>query len=627
MDDLLKKKINGHADKLRERLIRWWEKDGQAVKSEKPISKDEALLTVRISPGRSHIAFGCITVGIGILLLKAAWLQCGFNTDFLKHQGEVRFSRTLSIEATRGQILDRNGVVLASTMPARSIWVVPADTESVTDEQWKALGKLIGMPAKDIKKRIAARRNKRFVYIHRQVEVSTANQVKALKLPGVHVSDETIRQYPDGRVSAHVVGYTNLEEKGQEGIELAKNDMLTGEKGRRRVIKDRMGRVVEDATLREPTDGEDVRLSIDSRMQYITYSALAKAVEKHKAKAGAAIVVDVRTGEILALVNLPTYDPNERGNFSFDRMRNRAFTDVFEPGSTMKPFAVAKGLDTGAVNPDTRIETSPGRYTIGNRTISDTHNYGNISVRQVIAKSSNIGTAKISFKVDREKMYRMYRDLGFGTAPDVGFPGAAAGILRNGKNWQPIEQATISYGHGVAVSLVQIVRAYTAFARNGDVIPLTLFRSDKPAEGVQVYKPKTAHQMRGMLMGVVEAGGTATRARVPGYSVGGKTGTAYKIENGRYVHRYIADFVGIAPASNPRVAIGVMVDDPREGGHYGGTVAAPVFAEITEGILRTMHVAPDRPDTLEGLVFTENKAGNSGVVLASGSQPKVKKAN
>ena len=448
--------------------------------------------------------------------------------------------------------------------------------------------------------------------------MSVANQVKALKIPGVHVSSETRRQYPDGQVSAHVVGYTNLEEKGQEGIELAQNKMLTGEQGKRRVIRDRMGRIVEDDWLKEPSDGKDITLSIDSRLQFITMDALSKAVELHKAKAGAAIVVDIQTGEILALANVPSYDPNERSDLSFDKRRNRALTDVFEPGSAMKPFAVAKGIDTGVVTPDTKIDTSPGKLTIGNRTISDTHNYGLISVRQVIAKSSNIGTTKISLKMDREVMYQMYRDLGFGTAPHIGFPGAASGILRDGKTWQPIEQATISYGHGVAVSLVQLVRAYTAFARNGDVIPLTLFKTDKAAQGVQVYKPKTAHEMRGMMMGTVEVGGTAVRAQVPGYSVAGKTGTAYKLENGRYVHRYVADFIGIAPATNPRVIVAVVVDDPREAGHVGGVVAAPVFSQITESVLRIMHVAPDRPDTLQGLVFAKEGGAKPGVVLAGG---------
>ena len=440
--------------------------------------------------------------------------------------------------------------------------------------------------------------------------MSVANQVKALKIPGVHVSSETRRQYPDGQVSAHVVGYTNLEEKGQEGIELAQNKMLTGEQGKRRVIRDRMGRIVEDDWLKEPSDGKDITLSIDSRLQFITMDALSKAVELHKAKAGVILLT--------ATVYLKPSGLRSIETEVFDKRRNRALTDVFEPGSAMKPFAVAKGIDTGVVTPDTKIDTSPGKLTIGNRTISDTHNYGLISVRQVIAKSSNIGTTKISLKMDREVMYQMYRDLGFGTAPHIGFPGAASGILRDGKTWQPIEQATISYGHGVAVSLVQLVRAYTAFARNGDVIPLTLFKTDKAAQGVQVYKPKTAHEMRGMMMGTVEVGGTAVRAQVPGYSVAGKTGTAYKLENGRYVHRYVADFIGIAPATNPRVIVAVVVDDPREAGHVGGVVAAPVFSQITESVLRIMHVAPDRPDTLQGLVFAKEGGAKPGVVLAGG---------
>lgn len=622
MNEWLRKTARRLARRLIVRFKRWWRLEGVPIKGRRAAPGQDPLLAVQIQPVRSYIALGIISAALCVLVLRAFWLQGGISTDFLLRQGEVRFARTLSVPAPRGQILDRNGIVLASTMPARSVWVVPSEAAAATPEQIAKLGKLLDMKPSEIMARIAVRRSKSFVYLHRQVDVSVANQVKECRIPGVHVSDEMRRQYPDGQVSAHVVGYTNLEEKGQEGIELARDKVLTGESGRRRVIRDRLGRVVEDAWLREPVSGKDIELSIDSRIQYLTFDALSKSVAAHKAKAGAAIVADVRTGEILALANIPTYDPNERRTVTFERMRNRALTDVFEPGSTMKPFAVAKGLDMGVVTPDTIIDTSPGRFTIGNRTISDTHNYGRISVRQVIAKSSNIGTTKISFKVNREVMYKMYRDLGFGTAPDVGFPGAAAGILRNGRNWQPIEQATISYGHGVAVSLVQLVRAYTAFARNGDVIPLTLFKTGRAAEGVQVYKPKTAHQMRGMMMGVLESGGTATRARVPGYSVAGKTGTAYKILNGQYVHRYVSDFIGIVPASNPRVIIAVMIDDPTEGGHVGGVVAGPVFAQIAEGVLTTLHVAPDQPDTLQGVVFAKNADSGRGVELAGGRRPR-----
>lgn len=618
MTDAIERSARRFLKKRTVAFRRWWAEEGEP-RARKARPGDDPLLVVKIDPRRSYILLGIISGFLLLMVGRAFWLQCGISTDFLQRQGDARAARTLAIPAPRGQILDRNGVVLASTMPARSVWAVPSDAAKASNAQIAALAKLLEMKPADIQARLSLKKAKSFVYLHRQVEVSVANQVKALDIPGIHVSDETRRQYPDGQVSAHIVGYTNLEEKGQEGIELARNSVLTGEQGKRRVIKDRLGRIVEDAQLREPAAGQDVELSIDSRIQYLAFDELSRAVERHKAKAGAAIVADVRTGEILALVNLPTYDPNDRKTVTFERMRNRAFTDVFEPGSTMKPFAVAKGIDTGAVTPSTIIDTTPGRMTIGNRTISDTHNYGRISVRQVIAKSSNIGTTKISFKNDREVMYRMYRDLGFGTAPDMGFPGAAAGILRDGKTWAPIEQATISYGHGVAVSLVQLVRAYTAFARNGDVIPLTLFKTDRAAEGVQVYKPKTAYQMRGMMMGTVEAGGTATRAQVPGYTVAGKTGTAYKIQNGKYVHRYVSDFIGIAPASNPRIIVAVMVDDPTEGGHVGGVVAAPVFSKITEGALRTLHVAPDQPEKLEGLVFTKSAAG--GPVLAGGKRP------
>lgn len=393
---------------------------------------------------------------------------------------------------------------------------------------------------------------------------------------------------------SHVVGFTNVEDIGQEGIELASEKNLAGKTGSRRVIKDRLGRIVEDIeSIREPHDGKDLTLSIDSKVQYIAYTHLKEAVEKHKAKAGGAVVLDVKTGEVLALVNLPSYNPNDRSVLTGAQLRNRVMTDTFEPGSTMKPFTVALALETGRVTPDTMIQTAPGIMTIGPAVIHDAHKQGALTVAQVIQKSSNIGTVKMALQMPPQEMWELFTTVGFGQQPKFGFPGAVAGRLRNFKTWRPIEQATMSYGHGISVSLIQMARAYMIFARDGDLIPLTFQRSSDMPVGHRVISEKTAKQMRLMMESVTEPGGTATQARVAGYRVAGKTGTAHKLEGGRYVNKYVGDFVGFAPVSNPRVIVAVMIDEPTAGGYYGGVVAAPVFAAITANVLRSLNVAPD----------------------------------
>ena len=388
------------------------------------------------------------------------------------------------------------------------------------------------------------------------------------------------------------MGFTDSDNNGREGVELANNEILSGKQGSRRVIRDRLGRIVEDVWVKEGEVGTDVVLSIDSRLQFIAHKALQNAVERHQAKAGAVVVVDVRTGEILAMSNWPTYDPNSRRFVRMENIRNRVLTDTFEPGSTMKPFAIAKALDLGIVRPDTLVQTAPGKLTIGDRTIGDTHDFGMITVSQVVSKSSNIGTSKIALEMQPQTLWQMYNDLGFGTPPQTGFPGATGGRLRPAKSWRPIEQATISYGHGISVSLMQLVRAYTALARNGDVIDLTFRRTSKEAVGRQIFRPEVARQMRAMMAETVQAG-TARRVNVQGYTVAGKTGTANKIENGQYVDKYVASFVGMAPAGQPRLIVAVMIDEPTRGSYYGGAVAAPVFNEVTAGALRLIGVHPD----------------------------------
>lgn len=576
-----------------------WREDASPKKSH-PNGGEEAMIVETIPPGRSRLLFCLFFLGVTAVVGKAFWLQCGIDTEFLQKQGEARYARTLSVPAQRGQIVDRNGVVLASTIPARSIWAVPDEAQDATETQIANLASVLNMAPEDITKRVVGKKKRSFVYIRRQLDTDTAERVRQMQIPGIYIGNEVRRNYPDGEISAHVVGFTDSDNNGREGVELADDSLLSGKAGSRRVIRDRLGRVVEDVWVKEASAGNDVVLSIDSRLQFIAHNALKAAVERHDAKAGAVVVADVRTGEILAMSNWPTYDPNVRKSLRFENVRNRVLTDTFEPGSTMKPFAVAKALDLGIVRPDTLVQTAPGKLTIGDRTIGDTHNYGMITVSQVVAKSSNIGTSKIALEMQPQTLWDMYTALGFGISPKVGFPGAVAGRLKPAATWRPIEQATISYGHGVSVSLMQLVRAYTALARNGDVIDLTFRRTNREALGTQVFRPEVARQMRSMMMGTVAAGGTARRVSVEGYTVAGKTGTANKIENGEYVNKYVASFVGMAPAGQPRIIVAVMIDEPTRGSHYGGTVAGPVFNEVAAGALRLIGVHPDDPHAVSG---------------------------
>ncbi len=568
----------------------------RAAKKAEPREAASPLLVIPIPPRRTYIAMGCISLGFLALAGRALWLQL-FSSDFLKGQGEARYARTLTIAGVRGEILDRNGVVLASSQPVRSIWADPAFAKKATRSELEALAKVLEVPYATIRDKIRKNEQKNFVYLARQKDVTTAEAVRALAIPGIGITPEVLREYPDGPVMAHVVGYTGWNDRGQEGVELSCDKLLAGAPGARRVIRDRLGRIVDDVWAKEAVPGRDVTLSIDSRVQFVAYKALGEQMEKSEALAGAVVVADVETGEILALANAPTYDPNDRSTMVFERTRNRVITDQFEPGSTMKPFAIAKALDLGIVQPFTTIQTAPGKLTIGDRTIGDVHDYGLLTVSEIVSKSSNIGTVKIALEMSPQTLWDMYTALGFGRAPDIGFPGATAGRLRPAKSWRPIEQATISYGHGVTVSLLQLVRAYTAIAREGDVINLTLMKR-KPGEAVkgeQVFKPETMRLMRAMMMNTVRRGGTATRISVPGYTVAGKTGTANKVKDGRYVRDTVASFVGIVPATQPRFIVAIMIDEPKKGSRFGGAVATPIFNKVASGVLRTFMVPPDDP--------------------------------
>lgn len=549
------------------------------------------ILAVKLPVWRSRLVLFFLFIAFFALIARALWLQ-GMSTEFLQKQGATRYARTLELPATRGRITDRNGQVLASSVPVKAVWAIPDDVLEAPKEKLRELANLLDMSETELHKKLDS--DRQFVYLKRQVEPVVAEKIVALGIAGIETRKEYKRFYPEGEVMAHVVGFTNIEDAGQEGIELASEKNLAGKVGNRRVIKDRLGRIVEDIeSIREPHDGKNLTLSIDSKIQYIAYTHLKEAIEKHKAKAGGAVVLDVQTGEVLALVNLPTYNPNDRSILTGAQLRNRVMTDTFEPGSTMKPFTVALALETGRVTPETLIQTAPGSMTIGTATIHDAHKQGVLSVAQVIQKSSNIGTVKMALQMPSQEMWEMFTTLGFGQQPKFGFPGAVAGRLRNYKTWRPIEQATMSYGHGVSVSLIQMARAYMIFARNGDTIPLTFQQSKETPLGHRVISEKTAQQMRMMLETVTEPGGTATQARIAGYRVAGKTGTAHKLEGGRYVNKYVGDFVGFAPVSNPRVIVAVMIDEPTSGGYYGGTVAAPVFAAIAANVLRSLNIAPD----------------------------------
>jgi len=553
------------------------------------------VLAVRPPDWRSRIVLFVLFAGFLMLGVRAIWLQ-GFSNEFLQKQGKSRYERTLELPATRGKITDRTGQVLASSLPVKAVWAIPEDVLASPPGKITELARLLDMPEAELRRKLDS--DHTFVYLKRQVEMDVIARIEKLKIDGIDTRKEYKRFYPQGEVMTHMVGFTNVEDIGQEGIELAQQKNLVGAVGSRRVIKDRLGHIVEDVGLsREPHDGKDVTLSVDSKLQYIAFTSIKNAVEKFNAKAGAAVVVDAQSGEVLALANWPTYDPNDRSKLTGEQLRNRVMTDTFEPGSILKPFTVALALDTGRVKPSTMIDTGNGRFTIGDRTISDSSAHGVISVADVIMHSSNIGTSKIALGMPAQEMWEMFTKVGFGQQPRLGFPGAVAGRVRPYKSWRPIEQATMSYGNGISVSLIQLAHAYTMFARNGDLIPLSFQKIDVPPVGVQVIKPETARSMREMLERVISPKGTAPGAQVAGYRVGGKTGTAYKVENGKYAmpRKYVGSFVGMVPISVPRFIIAVMIDEPRGVYHYGGQVAAPTFATLAANALRAENIPPDSP--------------------------------
>jgi cell division protein FtsI (penicillin-binding protein 3) len=558
-------------------------------------------LRLKLEGWRSRFVFFMAMAGFALLAGRAFYLQA-MHTDFLQAKGEARYGRVLELPASRGPVNDRNGQPLAISTPVESIWATPDELDDVDDAKIQALAKALALAPDEIRQKIV-RKDRQFVYLKRQISPDQAARVMALGIPGVFQQREFRRYYPAGEVMAHVVGFTGIEDNGQEGIELAAEDRLAGVPGSRKVIKDRKGRIVEDVeSLRAPRDGQVVTLAIDQRLQFLAHRELKAAVAQFGAKGGSLVILDARTGEILALVNQPDYNPNNRANVTGRQTRNRSVTDLFEPGSTMKPFTVAAALDAGIVTPDTLVDTGPGFMTLGGWTISDTHANGIISVAQVIQRSSNIGSAKIMLRMPAEKMGTLYRELGFGALPQTGFPGEAKGQLKAWAKWRPIEQATLSYGHGISVSLLQLARAYTIFTNEGELLPLSLLKRDTQPIGKRLITSHTALDVTRMMEMAAMPGGTAPRAQVPGYRVAGKTGTAYKPENGGYnEHKFVSSFVGFGPVTRPRFIVAVMIDEPAGPKHVGGDVGAPVFSSVMGAALRMMSVPPDAPGTLNAL--------------------------
>lgn len=549
---------------------------------------------VKLPVWRRRLLLIVILIGLAGLFARGIYLQ-SLHKEFLQQKGEARYSRTLSLQAHRGKITDRNGDLLAISSPVDSVWASPPDVK-ISKDQKLALTKLLGIKNKDIDKKFANLKRE-FVYLKRRVSPDLGEKVMSLKIPGVFLQREYKRFYPAGDVTAHVVGFTDINDIGQEGFELAQNSHLSGKAGSRKVIKDAKGRIVEDLEdVKVPQDGRDIVLSIDRRIQYLVFRELLKAVEKHKAKAGAAVVLDAKTGEVLAMVNLPTYNPNNPVNI-IGKTRNRVITDVFEPGSTLKPMTAAAAMEFGDYKPDTQIQTAPGYMTIGTATIHDAHPHGVLTVAEVIQKSSNVGSAKMALSLKREALWSTFNQFGFGSRANIGFPGEASGRLRPYKSWRPIEQATMSYGHGISVTLLQLARAYTVFANEGELKTISLLKLKESTIGHQVFSAEVANEMKSMLELAVLPGGTALRAQVAGYRVGGKTGTAHKLgKTGYEKDKYVGSFVGMAPASNPRLIMAVMIDEPTNGEYYGGTVAAPVFSAVMADALRMLAVPQDAPN-------------------------------
>ncbi len=548
------------------------------------------LLASKTPPWRGRLLLACVALGFAVLLGRAVWVQV-LHADFYRAQGDKRFVHKESLPASRGRIVDRNGLVLAASVALPSVQVDMRQF-AATPEQRREMARLLGLKPAELDERLQGATGT--VVLRRHLDEAVWRELQALKIRGLHEVREFARRYAEAESAAHVVGFTDIEDKGQEGIELAFQAQLQGRRGQRSVVRDRLGRVVDEiGDAAEPRHGRDVMLAVDAKVQFFAYQRVRDAVREHGARAGSVVVLDARSGEVLALANYPSFDPARREKLSGEQLRNRALTDIFEPGSTMKPFIAALALEQRRVTPATLIDTAPGRISITGSTISDHHPLGVIDVATAIQKSSNVATVKLAMPIPERELWEMYTAIGLGQKPQIDFPGAVTGRLRPHKSWRPIEKATMSYGYGLSASLFQLARAYTVFARDGELIPATILRRDEPASGQRVFSAQTAQQVREMLRAAAGPGGTAPKAMAVGYSVGGKTGTARKQVGRQYTNKYRSWFVGLAPVSDPRIVVAVMVDEPSKGQYYGGDVAAPVFSQVVQQTLRTLGVAPD----------------------------------
>ncbi|HIA44794.1 MAG TPA: penicillin-binding protein 2 [Methylococcaceae bacterium] len=551
--------------------------------------------TERKTGSEQRRQFLCTVMFCGMLMLlgKAIFLQV-LEKDFLKHQGDIRHIVDVNVSAYRGKIVDRNGEPLAISTPVKSVWVNPKQVSDVASQHITGLENLLKMPHGKFTKIIEKNADKHFVFLKRHVSPVVAAQVKALKITGVHLDREFKRFYPSGEITGHLLGFTNIDDAGQEGLELAFDDVLRGVQGKKRVMRDGKKNIIADIEeISSPVPGRDLQISIDSRLQYLAYRELKLAVKSHQASSGSLVMLDAKTGEVLAVVNQPSFNPNDRGDLQGYRYRNRAMTDVFEPGSTVKPFVIASALDGGYVSANDVVDTSPGFYRIGRNVVRDFRNYGVLGLTDILKKSSNVAVSKIANEMPAEEMWGFYNRLGMGQSAGVGFPGEASGTLIDYQYMDDFEQATLSFGYGVSMSVIQLARAYTALADDGLLHSVTLFKRDYDEDSQRVFTPKTASNIRAMLEHVVEKDGTAYKARVAGYSVAGKTGTVKKIINGRYSNeQYLSLFVGMIPAQDPRLVMAVLIDEPTVGGYYGGAVAGPVFSKVMSRSMRILGVDP-----------------------------------
>lgn len=551
--------------------------------------------TIRVSPLRGRLVTAALLAGLGLLAVRATYLQV-VRADYLQSQGQARHTRVIKDNSHRGMVLDRNGVPFAISTPVDSVWAHPA-TALEERRDLAPLARVLDMAPREVVQLLRRNVDREFVYLKRHVSPAVAARVSALNVPGVSLLREYRRYYPAGPVAGHVIGFTNIDDQGQEGLELAYDSWLRAIPGTKRVLKDLQGTAVEVVeSIRLPVAGKNLVTSLDRRIQYLAYRELKAAVVANGARAGSAIVLDAATGEVLALVNEPDFNPNNRANLRSESFRNRAVTDLYEPGSTLKAFTVAAALESGKYSPGTLIDTRPGLFRVGNKTIRDLHNYGVISVARIIEKSSNVGASKIALSLPRETLWNMLRRVGFAMPTGSRLPGEVAGLLNPPASWVPIDQATVSYGYGISVTPLQLARAYAVFANGGKLLPVSLLRQDEAPNHVRVMSAGVAQAVRRMLELAVGADGTGSAARVPDYRVGGKTGTVHKLTPSGYAtDQYVSWFAGFAPVENPRLVMVVAIDSPRAGRHFGGEVAAPVFGQVMSGALRLLDIAPDAP--------------------------------